>query len=474
MVYMSTFPGTNPLLEISFVIPFDQVRAEHVEPAVEALLKDARERLEKIANEPGPRTWENTMGALDHMTEPLDYAMGVVRHLEAVATYPELRAVYNKVQPLVSEFYSTIPLHEGLWNGIKTYHASEEARALTGTRRRYVKKTVDEFRRHGADLPPAGKQRLAALQVELSKLTTLYSQNVLDSTNSFELIILDEAKLSGLPDSARDAARENAKSKGSDGWRFTLQAPSYVPLMTYLDDAVIREKCYRAYMARATEEKRDNRPLVQQILKLRQEEATLLGFKDFADLVLEDRMAHTGERAKNFLHTLRQKTETYFYKENSELLAFRKTLEGLDAPELQPWDVAYYAEKMRQKLYDFDEEALRPYFPLPRVVDGMFTLFSRLFGIKLVEKNGVPSWDPKTTYYEIHDAETGTMLGAFYADFYPRENKRGGAWMDSFLTGGPKPDRFEPHLGSNLRQPDSANRRQSGAVDAPRGRDDFS
>ncbi len=444
---MASFPGLNPLLSIQYLIPFDQVKAEHVEGAVETLLADARLRLESIAGESAPRTWENTMAALDHMTERLDYAMGIVRHLESVATYPALREVYNKVQPVVSEFYSTIPLHAGLWAAIKTYAATQEAQELTGTRKRYLRKTIEDFRRHGADLPAEGKSRLAALDVELSKLTTQFAQNVLDSTNAFDLLITDEDKLAGLPESARSAALENAKSKSLDGWRFTLQAPSYTPLMTYLDDASIREHCYRAYMLRATVEPRDNRPLIGKILGARKAQAELLGFKDFADLALEDRMARSGDRALAFLHSLKEKTEAQFKRENAELLAFRRELEGSEAPELQAWDVSYYAEKMRRKLYDFDEEALRPYFPLPKVVEGMFTLFSRLFGIRIVERNGVPSWDAQTTYYEIQDAASGTVLGSFYADFYPRENKRGGAWMDSFLTGGPRAGRFEPHLG---------------------------
>jgi oligopeptidase A len=457
---MASVSGLNPLLSIQYLIPFDQVKAEHVEGAVETLLADARVRLESIAGESAPRTWENTMAALDHMTERLDYAMGIVRHLESVATYPALREVYNKVQPVVSEFYSTIPLHAGLWAAIKTYAATQEAQELTGTRKRYLQKTIEDFRRHGADLPAEGKSRLAALDVELSKLTTQFAQNVLDSTNAFDLLITDEDKLAGLPESARSAALENAKSKSLDGWRFTLQAPSYTPLMIYLDDASIREHCYRAYMLRATVEPRDNRPLIGKILSARKAQAELLGFKDFADLALEDRMARSGDRALAFLHGLKKKTEAQFEHENVELLAFRRELEGSEAPELQAWDVAYYAEKMRRKLYDFDEEALRPYFPLPKVVEGMFTLFSRLLGIRIVERNGVPSWDAQTTYYEIQDAASGTILGSFYADFYPRENKRGGAWMDSFLTGGPKADRFEPHLGlicGNLTPPVGGN-----------------
>ena len=301
--------------------------------------------------------------------------------------------------------------------------------------------------RHGAELPLEGKQRLQELEVELSKATTRFSQNLLDSTNAFELVITDPAKLAGLPETAREAARENAKSKGLTGWRFTLQQPSYIPLMTYLDDASIRERCYRAYVTRAAQPPWDNRELVAGILELRREQAKLLGYATFADLVLEDRMAKSGDRALSFLEDLKSKTLAAFERENRELNEFRRSLEGPDAPELQPWDVAYYAEKLRRKLYEFDEEALRPYFPAPQVLEGMLSMYSRLFGVRIEERSGMPSWDPKTIYYEIYDRESGQFLGGFYADLHPRENKRDGAWMDTLIIGGERRGRMEPHLG---------------------------
>jgi oligopeptidase A len=437
---------TNPLLIPQFRIPFDRIRAEHVEPAATELLTGARARLEAIAAAPGERTFDNTMHALDEMTEPLDYAMGVVRHLESVATYPELRAAFNGVQPQVSAFYSGVPLHEGLWNSLKKFAATAEGSRLTGARRRFLVKTMDAFRRHGAELDPIGKVRLEAIDVELTQLTTKFSENVLDSTNAFELVIDDEAKLAGLPPSARESAQESAKRKGREGWRFTLQAPDYIAVMTYLDDAAIRRGMYDAYSVRATEAPHDNRVIVARVLELRREKANLLGFGNFADLVLEDRMAHTGSRALQFLEDLKGKTERRFHEENDELLAFRRSIEGADAPQLAAWDVGYYAEKQRAALYSFDEEALRPYFPLESVVDGLWNLVNRLYGIRVSEELNVPAWDPQVKFYNIHD-ENGAYLGGFYADWYPRENKRGGAWMDALITGGPTGDDFKPHLG---------------------------
>jgi oligopeptidase A len=443
---MTPANAANPLLEIKFQLPFDQIRAEHVEPAVAELLRDARERLESITSQTGPRTFANTMDPLDKLGERLDYAVGITRHLEAVATTPEFRAAHNAIQPPVSEFFSSLPLNEPLWRAVQAFAKTEEAGNLSSTRKRFLEKTIDNFRRHGAELDAAGKQRISEIDVELAKLTMRFSENVLDSTNEFELVIKDDKQLAGLPESAVAMARASAASKGLDApsWRFTLQAPSYIALMTYLDDAEIRHTVYQAFVNRAVDEQHDNRPIIRQILALRREKARLLGYRDFADLVLEDRMAHTGERAQQFLADLKDKTERYFQKENEELRAFA------GKSELDPWDIAYYAEKQRAALYDFDEEALRPYFPLQSVVHGMFEIVQRLYGIRVVEKPGAPVWDPEVKYYEIHDENRrpdNTLAGAFYADWYPRENKRGGAWMDAFITGVTLAKRSEPHAG---------------------------
>ena len=422
----------NPLLEVQFRVPFDQIRPEHVEPAIDALLMDAQKRLELTIASKQP------LHDLDTMTERLDNAMNVVRHLESVATTTELRSAYNAVQPKVSAFYSSLPLNEGLWKAIQHYAGTDEAKTLTGTMRRYLTKTIASFKRHGAELDPAGKIRLKEIDVALSEKTTKYSEHVLDSTNAYELLVTEENQLAGLPPAAMAAARASAEAKNQPGWRFTLQAPSYLALMTYLDDAEIRRQVWHAYSRRATQGEHDNTPLIHTILELRKEKANLLGFADFADLVLDDRMAHTGQAAQAFLDDLRLKTEPRFREENAGLRAFA-------GRELQPWDVAYWAEKQRAALYDFDEEALRPYLPLENVVRGMFDIFGRILGIRVVEVQGIPAWDSEVRSFAIHDAESGQHLGSFYSDWYPRENKRGGAWMDSILTG--HPTSGHPHLG---------------------------
>jgi oligopeptidase A len=430
----------NPLLEIPFDIPFPAVKPEHVEPAIGQLIAESKARIDAIAAQAGTLTYENTLALLDRATEPLDVALNIVRHLEDVATTPELRAAYNAVQGDAAAFYSSIVLHEGLWKTLQAYSETPDAQSLTGVRKRHLAKTLDEFKRSGAALPPEGKKRLEAINVELTTLTTRFSQKVLDSTNAWELYLESESDLAGLPPSALGAARQSAESKGKPGYRFTLQAPSYIAVMTYLDNREIRERMYRAYSTRASAPPHDNRGLIVQILALRAEKARLLGFHNFADLVLADRMAKNGAAALGFLHDLRARTEAHFAREN-------QALEEFAGFPLQPWDVAYYAEKLRQKLYDFDEEQLRPYFPLPKVMEGMFALTEKIFAIRVTEKQGAPVWHPDVRFFEVRDARNGAHLGSFYSDFYPREEKRGGAWMDSFLTGLPTPKGHEPHLG---------------------------
>ncbi len=429
----------NPLLTIQFQIPFDRVRPEHVEPAIRELIALSQQRIDALVADESERTFPSTMLALEGATENLDYALGVVRHLESVMTTPELRAAWNAVEPEASAFYSRIPLNDGLWKQLKRFAETDEAKGLTGPRKRFLEKTLDSFRRHGAELDEAGKKRLAEIDVELTRQTTKFSENVLDSTNAFDLVLTDESALAGLPPSAVAAAQLSAQSKGLEGWRFTLQAPSYIPVLTYLDDPGIREKMYRVYSARATENPHDNRPIIVQILELRREKARLLGFQDFADFILHDRMAHTGERAMAFLDDLKTKTDPFYEKENA-------TLEQFAGRKPEPWDVSYYADKQRRALYAFDEEQLRPYFPAERVVSGMFQIAERLYGIQVTQRDNVPVWHPDVRYYEVRD-RGGLTIGAFYADWFPRETKRDGAWMEGFITGVDAPGQFEPHAG---------------------------
>ena len=423
-------------------IPFGEVLIEHIRPAIDRQIALAQDRIERIVAFDGPRNYDNTLGALDAATAELDFASAVIHHLEAVVSTPELRQAWNAAQPLVSEFYSRIPLHAGLWKALKNYAATPEAQQLTGVRARFLKKEIDSFRRHGADLEEAGKQRLAAIDVELSVTCMKFAQNVLDATAKFEYVITDEARLAGLPKAAAAAARQSAAAKGVEGWRFTLQHPSYIAIITYLDDKALREMFYRAYNRRAAEA---NPELLEKILQLRREKARLLGFRDFAEFALQERMAKNGERALEFVRELQSQTETAFRVENQELEQFRCRTAG-ETQRLAPWEIAYWAEKQRAAEYDFNEEALRPYFPLENVLLGMFELVNRLYGVSVVEAPGVPVWHPEVKYYEIRDSD-GSLLGSFYTDWFPREPKRGGAWMGPFLTGQTVDGKWQPHVG---------------------------
>ncbi|MGB8328510.1 MAG: M3 family metallopeptidase [Polyangiales bacterium] len=435
----------NPLIELGFEIPFEKITAAHVEPAVEALLARAQAEIDAIVDDPGPHTYANTLGALEEATEPLERAMTVIDHLESVATTDALRAAYNATRPKVSAFWSELAMNEGLYRATQSLSETREAATLPSTEARFLKKTLDDFRRQGAALGAEDKAKLQAMEVELAKLTTEYSQNLLDETNAFELLIADESKLAGLPQSAREAAAESASAKGAQGWRFTLQAPSMTPLLTYLDDATIREQVWRAYNTRAASGARDNRRIVARILELRSAKAKLLGYRDFSDLVTEDRMAGSGEKAKAFIDDLRARTQAAFERENQELQAYRRQIEGASAPELQPWDVAYYAEKQRQEKYDFDEEELRPYFPLDRVLAGLFATAEALYEVRIVDWKAAV-WDRAVKSYAIQDSY-GAMIAAFYVDLFPRENKRGGAWMNALLSTAYREDHPQPNLG---------------------------
>jgi oligopeptidase A len=438
--------GDNPLLQLGFNIPFAAIRPEHVEPAVTRLLALVRGRIEALEEDTAPPTYDNTLGLLDSVTEPLERAMGAVGHLESVMTSAELRDVYNRVRPEVSAFYASIPLRAKLWQRLKAYAATPESALQSPARQRYMKKTMDDFRRNGAELAPAEKARLEAISRELSELTSRYSQNVVQATGAYELILEDAARMRGLPEAAVERAKEDASARGKTGYRLTLQAPSLIPVLTYAEDASLRQELYSAFEARAAHGEFDNRPLILKILELRREQAKLLGYGDFADLVLEDRMAHTGKTARRFVEDLTLKSRPAFEREREALKAFRETLEGPGAPELRPWDLAFYGEKQRQALYDFDAEELRPFFPIQSVIQGLFETAKRLYGVRVEPNATLGRWHADVLAYDLYDAD-GTFLSSFYADFHPRDEKRDGAWMDGLIATTQASTEYPGHLG---------------------------
>jgi oligopeptidase A len=437
-------PTDNPLLDVPLEIPFDRIRATHVVPAIEQLLADARTRVRAIAD--APPTYAATLGALEAATERLEVALTVVGHLESVKNHPELREAYQRVRPEADAFYASIPLDAGLYRALRRFADTPEARALGPTRRRLLDRTLDEFKRHGAELDDAGKARLEAMSREMAELTLKFSENVLDSTAAWELVLPDATRLAGLPPSALEAAAASAAAKGATGYRLTLQAPSVIAVLTYADDATLREEIWRAFNGRASSGTHDNRPIITKILDLRREKAALLGFSTFADLVLADRMAKDGRAARAFVDDLTLRTEAAFHAENAALLAFRRQTEGRSEVTMAPWDVGYWSEKLRKAEYDFDEEELRPYFALDRVMDGLFSLVERLYGVRVRPRPELTTWAPEVQAYGIEDAD-GTRLGTFYADWFPRDEKRQGAWMNGLVTGVLEGSQLAPHVG---------------------------
>ncbi len=440
-------PHDNPLLSTDHRIPFDRIRTSHFVPAVRAALAWAADELEELKRQGNGLTYDSVLGRLERIVEWPSRVFGLVGHLNGLMNSPESRAAHNEVQPEYTAFMSSLQTDAELWSVVKRYAQTKDAQELDPLRRRDLEKTVEEFRRAGADLPDAERREVDAVRVELARLSTQFSENVLDSTNAFEIIVTDAEAVAGLPHGVLRRAAADAAGRGHpDGaYRFTLQAPSYMPVMKHAENRELRRQMYEGFYSLATEGEHDNRPILRDILAKRRELANRLGYADYADLVLEDRMVGDGGRAVAFEAELAERTRPYFEVERGQIERFAK--EELGLGELRPWDLSFVLERMRAAHFDFDDEALRPYFPLDRVLAGLFELVERLFGVRVVEVEGVPTWHESVKVYDIHH-EDGTYLGAAYADWFPRESKRAGAWMRGLATGGPTGPSFEPHVGS--------------------------
>jgi oligopeptidase A len=449
----------HPFLAPDFHIRWSTLVPEAVEPDICHALELAKSNIEIIcAQDPATANFESTFLAFEKASEALNDGWGRLNHLDSVSDNPAQREALGKMLPEVTDYYSSLALNDRLWKIIKTVGKDEGKTAtLSPVQKRFVDETLADFRNSGADLPADKKERIAAIEAELSKLTKEYSEHVLDSTNAWELVITDEQKLAGLPESAKAGAAANARAKGHENaWRFTLQFPSMFPIMQHLHDEDIRKQVWEASSKVGGYGEYDNTALVWRILELRHEKADILGHGHFADLTLLRRMAKTGRDALAFIENLHARIQPAFLAEYKQLAQYKAAKSGQPVGALEPWEVAYWAEKQRKENYDFDEEALRPYFPVDGVMAGMFEIASRIFGISIREletafiepgssaaTDAVETWHPECKFYEIHDSKTSAHLGSFYADWHPRESKRGGAWMNSLHTGA----LGEPHLG---------------------------
>ncbi len=440
----------HPFLVEEQFVNWQTLTYNHIENDITYALTEAQKNIDIIAqHDLNDLTFDNTILALEHATELLDRGWGRVSHLDSVCNSDELRAEYNKMLPVVVEFSSNIILNDDLWTRIKTFSESEAVKHLSTLQKRLLQETIDSFRDSGADLPIEQRNRLKQIALELSQKSQKFSENCLDSRNAWEKYITDETLLEGLPETVRNILADDAKQHGHDGYRLSFKAPCFRPCMQYLDNSELRKELYEASLSIGRAGKYDNTQLVEDILRLRDEEANILGHATFADLALKHRMAKNGENALKFIEKLHDKAVKFFQHDIDELQTFAKDYTHDQQTELQPWDCQYYSEKNRRQKFDFDAEQLRPYFKMEDVVSGLFELVHRLYGIKILEcktffsqdpnaqtpSDMIAVWHPDVKFYNIFD-ENGTYIGSFYADWYPRQSKRNGAWANGLISGG--------------------------------------
>jgi oligopeptidase A len=419
-------PQDNPLLDFSGLPQFERIQPAHVAPAMEQLLADGRATVEAVTHAaPG---WDTFVAPLEDANERIGRAWGQVSHLHAVMDTPPLREAYNANLPKVTQYWTELGQNEALFARYRQLQASPEFPSLSAARRRIVENAMRDFRLGGAELAPAKKQRFGEIQEELAKLSAKFSENVLDATNAFSLVV-EEARTRGIPPDVLEAAKEAALKDGKAGWKFTLHAPSYLPAMQYADDRSLRETLYRESATRASEFGKpqwDNTALIARILDLRREAAALLGFANYAEVSLEPKMAESPAQVLGFLDDLARRSRPFGERDAAELRAFARDELGL--ADLQAWDVAYASEKLRLKRYAFSDQEVKQYFPEDVVLAGLFRVVETLYGVKIVPSKA-PVWHEDVRFFDVRDAGGG-LVGQFYIDLYARETKRGGAWMD--------------------------------------------
>ena len=422
----------NPLLNFSGLPQFDKVRAEHVEPAIDHLLKTARDCIEDLANSKAEPTWGNFAKPLEDMEEKLSRAWSQVGHMNAVVNSPELREAYNASLPKLTDFYSDLGQDERLYAKFRALKNSPAFATLSSTQQRIVENEVRDFRLGGAELPEKDKARFKGIQESLSKLTTKFEENLMDTVNDFAHFVDDVSELKGLPEDALQAAQEAASRDGKTGYKFTLHFPSYMPILQYGENRALRETLYRAYATRASEFGKaewDNTPLMRDILKLRQEAAQLLGFNNYAEMSLATKMADTPAEVTQFLDNLAARAKPFAQRDMQELTEYAAKLGITD---MQAWDVGFVSEKLREDKYAFSDQEVKQYFPEAKVLEGLFKVVETIFGVH-VKKSQAPVWHKDAAFYEICD-RNNKPIGQFYLDLYARNNKRGGAWMDEAIT----------------------------------------
>ena len=419
----------NPLLDFSDLPQFASIKPEHIGPAIDSLMDQARTVILELESRNEQVTWDNFVTPLEDATEKLGRAWGIVGHLNAVVDTPELRAAYNENQPKITEFWTGLSQNLILFQKYKVLQSGAEYAAYSPARKKIIENAVRDFRLGGAELTEEQKPRFAEIQEKHAALTTRFSENILDATNDYALFVEEEAELSGLPDDAKQAARAAAEKDEKSGYKFTLHFPSYFPILQYADNRKLRETIYRANATKASElagkPAWDNTQNIIDILKLRDEEAKMLGYRNYAEVSLVSKMAQTPAQVIEFLQDLAQRARPFAEKDLVELRTFAQKELGIE--KLEAWDVTYASEKLREQRYAFSEQEVKQYFPEPKVIAGLFRTIETLFSVS-IKPDTAPVWHPDVKFFRIE--KDGALIGQFYLDLYARNGKRGGAWMD--------------------------------------------
>lgn len=423
----------NPLLEQGQLPDFESIKPEHVKPAVEQCINDARKTIDDVLAR-GDFSWNGLIEPLTDADEKLEHVWAPVSHLNSVVSTPELREAHDSCLPLLSDYATYVGQHKGLFDAYETLRNSDEFAELTEAQQKLINDTLRDFRLSGVDLPADKKKRYAEISSRLSDLSSTFSNNLLDATHAWTCLITDESRLAGLPDSIKEAAKETAADQEKEGWLFTLDIPSYLPVMLYAEDRELRKDMYQAFVTRASETgpnggKFDNSAVMAETLALRHEMAKLLGFNDYAEMSLATKMAESPEQVLGFVKDLADKSMPQAKEEYAEVEAFAKE-QGVE--KMEAWDVPYFSEQLKQQRYSISDELLRPYFPEQQVLNGLFEVVKRLFGMTVSEQKDVKTWHENVRFFRIHDAD-GHLRGSFYLDLYARQGKRGGAWMADFV-----------------------------------------
>ncbi len=422
----------NPLLDFSGLPKFQSFSPDLVKPAIDDLIAEAERVVAQVVSDSGAPTWANVITPIDDATERLGRSWGMVGHLNAVVNSPALRDAYNGMLPAITQFWTQLSQNEALFAKYKQIRASGQP--LTEAQARALDNEIRDFRLGGAELSAENKVRFQAIQEELSTLMSKFNDNVLDATNAFGHVVVNESELAGLPDDAIQAARELAEADGLAGWKFTLQAPSYMPVMQYAAFHPLRELMYRAYVTRASElgtkADWDNSDVIKRILQLRQESARLLGYETYAEVSLAAKMAETPAEVVSFLNEMAAKSRPFAEQDWAELQAFAR--EHLNMADVNAWDVGHVSEKLRQQRYAFSDNDVKQYFPEQKVIDGLFRVVQSIYGVTF-RPAVAETWHADVKFYDVCDKD-GTLIGQFYFDLYARENKRGGAWMDDAIN----------------------------------------